>query len=116
MTARITRLYIRYCRYMADTLPDNLMNELSFAAMVSDSLQDMKLLATDDGSGFLLYREWADDVRHVSVPVWAYDANDRKTAIRLFQKLASATVTDLPCEFSINLYYDDVISIQACVF
>ncbi|MDO5435609.1 MAG: GNAT family N-acetyltransferase [Clostridia bacterium] len=98
---------------MADTLPDSLMNELSFAAMVSDSLQDMKLLATDDGSGFLLYREWADDVRHVSVPVWAYDANDRKTAIRLFQKLASATVTDLPCEFSINLYHDDVISIQA---
>lgn len=109
------RLYARYCLHMADILQTRLMREDEFATMVTPLLAEMKLVEADDGrqSGFLFYRQWTDDHSHIEVPVWAMDTADRKTTVRLFQKLAAEEVRDQTCDFSVNLYSNDAESIRA---
>lgn len=115
MTSYMKRLYAKYCRHMGNILQGSLMLEDAFTAMVSPLLAEMKVIESGSGAsqGFLLCREWDDDRHHVEIPVFGYDADDRKTAVRLFQKLADETVRDQPCDFSVNLYSNDRDCIQA---
>ncbi len=115
MTSSIKRLYAKYCRHMGGILHDHLMLEDEFVSMAAPLLADMKHLEVSDGisQGFLFYREWDDERHHVEVPIFGYDADNRKTAVQLFQKLANETVKSHTCDFSVNLYRDDTVSVQA---
>ena len=106
---------MQYCRHMADILHERLMGEDAFISMFAPMLEGMKLVETENNAseGFLFFREWDDGHHHVEVPVWGYDAGDRKTAVRLFQRLADEVVKDRTCEFSVNLYSNDAVCIQA---
>lgn len=108
-------LYEKYCAQMGGVLRGHLMREDEFAAMAAPELADMKLVEANDCAqpGFMFYRQWEDDHAHIEVPVWAYAAADRKTAVRLFQKLADEVVRDQTCEFSVSLYSSDDVCIQA---
>lgn len=115
MISYCNHLYAKYCLHMAGILQNHLMHEDEFTAMVAPLLAEMKLVEADDSlqSGFLFYRQWNDNHSHIEIPVWAMNAADRKTAVRLFQKLAAEAVREQTCEFSINLYSNDDESIRA---
>lgn len=115
MTVYLKRLYAKYRRHMDYLLQDHLMREEEFISMAAPLLADMKRIEVSDcvSPGFLFFREWEDDRRHIEIPVFGYDADDRKTAVRLFQKLANETVRDHACDFSVNLYSNDTVSVQA---
>lgn len=115
MTSYVKRLYAKYCRHMKDMLHGQLMQEDEFCAMAVPALADMKLVEISElqSQGFIFYREWDDDHHHVSVPVFCYAADDRKTAVKLFQKLADQVVKDKTCDFSVNLYSNDFECVQA---
>lgn len=115
MNSYCKRLYAKYSLHMAGIPRNHLMREDEFVTMIAPLLSEMKPVEADDGlqSGFLFYRQWNDEHSHIEVPVWAMDAADGKTAVRLFQKLAAEEVRDQTCEFSVNLYSHDAESIRA---
>ena len=106
-------LYEKYSLHMKQVIPDGMMAKNVFRAFLSEALEGMELIETDDQQGFLYYALYTEDILHCYVPVYGYFAEDEKTMVRLFQKLAENVVKDNPCEFSVHLYSSDHACIMA---
>ena len=109
-------LYQKYLSNMEPIIPDSLIRKEDFTAMLSSELSGMHAVMLNDAcpeEGFLYCDIWTDEVMHCVVPVYGYYAENEKTMVRLFQKLAESAVKDMPCDFSINLYRDDSECINA---
>lgn len=101
---------------MKPIIPGALMRKEDFIGMISSELQDFCLIVIDEEfykRGFIYYRVWTDDIAHCFVPVYGYYAENEKTMVRLFQKLAETVVTDIQCDFSVHLYRNDSECINA---
>ena len=109
-------LYKKYILCMSSVIPDQLMRKEDFIAMHSPELENMDLIMINDSSpeeGFLYCDVSADEAVHCVVPVYGYYAENEKTTVRLFQKLAETVVKDKPCVFSVHIYCTDHACINA---
>ena len=109
-------LYKKYLSNMKPIIPDSFMRKEDFTAMISSGLSGMHMVMLNDTcpeEGFLYCNILTDEVVHCTVPVYGYYAENEKTMVRLFQKLAESVVRDMPCDFSVHLYRDDCECINA---
>ena len=109
-------LYEKYRVYMSKVISDGLVAKEEFKIRFASELEEMhiiELISSCVGEGFLHYALWTDEVTHCFVPVYGYYAENEKTMVRLFQKLADTVVRNCVCDFSINLYSGDTECITA---
>lgn len=109
-------LYQKYKKHMSKLLPDYIESEKKFESRFATVLEEMNLIALNDSclrEGFLHYKLWTDEFTHCHIPVFGYYAENEKTMLRLFQKLAETIVRDGMYDFSVNIYSDDVECLTA---
>ena len=109
-------LYQKYLLCMKPIIQDSFMRKDDFTSMLSSELRGLHTVLLNDAcpeEGFLYCDIWTDDVMHCVVPVCGYYAENEKTMVRLFQKLAETVVKDIPCDFSVHLYREDSECINA---
>ena len=109
-------LYEKYRAHMSKVISDGLVTKEEFKIRFASKLEEMNIIELNSscvGEGFLYYALWTDEVTHCFVPVYGYYAENEKTMVRLFQKLADTVVRNCVCDFSINLYSGDTECITA---
>lgn len=112
----IDERYRKYTAEMKELSHPEIMSPDVFQRFSEDALEGAQSIriAEDENRGILYYRCWEEnDTLHCSVPVFGYYANNVKTLVMLFQRLAAAVVSDRKCVFSVFLYAHDYESIHA---
>lgn len=109
-------LYQKYLAQVSTIIPDHIGTKEKFEARFAPELGGMHFIELNHlcaEEGFLYYSLWSDEVTHCFVPVYGYYAENEKTMVRLFQKLADTVVSNGVCEFSVNLYSGDTACLTA---
>ena len=86
-----------------------MVDDERFSEYLSRALAHYEQITVDDDAyGVLYYRQLTEEgVTYIHTPVCGYYAQDEKTMVRLFQKLAEKVCTDGTYEFSVELYAHD---------
>ncbi len=109
-------LYKKYKKHINKLIPDCIASKNEFELRFATRLEEMNVIALNDSclrEGFLHYSLWKDEVTHCHIPVFGYYAENEKTMVKLFQKLAETIVMDGVYDFSVNIYSDDIECLTA---
>ena len=110
-------LYKKYRAQVSKVIPDCIASRDEYESRFASKLEKMNIVALNSDrmeEGFLHYGLWTDELTHCYVPVYGYYAENEKTMVRLFQKLAEIVKGDYSvCEFSVNIYSGDTDCLTA---